>query len=67
MDLEGKPNKVINIPQPVLMGETDEASQTHVGVQHVPDRTELDHISPATQGTDRHKWDRSSGGTMEGS
>ena len=49
------------------MGETSEASLTHVVVHHDPDRTDMEHISPATPGKCRYTEDRDAGVTIEGS
>ena len=48
------PDKGVSTPQPSQMGETGETSPIHVGVQHAPNKTELDHISPDIQDTCIH-------------
>ena len=52
--LVGMPDKGVDAPQPGPMGETGEASPTLVGVQHAPNRTDLDHMCSAPQGTCGH-------------
>ena len=43
------------------------ATPTHMGIQHAPDRTDMEHLSSAPYNMCRHMGYRDAGGTMEGS